>query len=149
MKCTIFSLLPVLTLVALGWAQEPPPKPEHPPCHEMMMDKFEKLDLSAEQAEQIESIKNETKRAIIPVKAEIELKEIDLQNEMKKDNLDRAKIMKITKEINALELKIKETHIDEKLKVHSVLTPEQIEKLRTWRHIHKNIIAPKHKCDKE
>lgn len=96
--------------------------------------KLEMLDLSAEQKEHIKAIKTETQKKIIPVKADIELKQIDLRNEMSADNPNRDRIMKITKEISDLELKIKQTKIDQKLKAHALLTAEQREQMKKMHH---------------
>lgn len=95
---------------------------------------LEMLDLSAEQKEDMKALKTETQKKIIPIKADIELKQIDLHNEMSADNPNRDKIMKITKEISDLELKIKQTKIDQKLKVHALLTPEQREQMKKMHH---------------
>ena len=42
--------------------------------------------------------------------------------------------MKITKEISNLELKMKQTKIDQKLKVHALLTAEQREQMKKMHH---------------
>lgn len=101
--------------------------PKHGMGHKM---KLEMLDLSNEQREGLEASLVQTKKKIIPLKAEIELKRVDLESAMKADKPDRSTIMKLTKEISDLELKIKQARIDQMLKVHSILTPEQREQLK-------------------
>ena len=83
------------------------------------------LDLTDEQREEIHSVKTEARKKIIPLRAEIELKELELRNEMATDSPNRNTIMKLAKDINDVELQIKQTKLDEKLKLHSILTPEQ------------------------
>ena len=139
MKQLIFCMVVVGLTAIAGFAQEPPPPPDVPPAPEMErgMDvekEFghmgEMADLTAEQKEAMEAARIEAQKTIIPIKAEIELKQIDLRTEMKNDKPDRAKIMKIAKEISDLEWKIRQADIDQKLKVHSILTPEQREKMK-------------------
>ncbi len=95
---------------------------------------LEMLDLSAEQHDEIKAIKTETQKKIIPVKADIELKQIDLRNAMDVDDPNRNKIMQLTKEISDLKLKIKQTKIDQKLRIHAMLTPEQREQMKSMHH---------------
>jgi Spy/CpxP family protein refolding chaperone len=134
----------ILGLTAItGFAQEPPPPPDVPPAPGMergmdvekeFVHMCEAIDLTGEQKDAMEAARIEAQKTIIPIKAEIELKQIDLRTEMKKDKPDRAKVMKIAREISDLEWKIKQADIDQKLKVHSVLTPEQREKMKGAHH---------------
>ncbi len=146
MKQLILCMAVIGLTATLGFAQEPPP-----PGLERGMDvekeivgMCEMADLTAEQKEDMEAARIEAQKTIIPIKAEIELKQIDLRTEMKKDKPDRAKIMKIAKEISDLEWKIKQADIDKKLKVHAILTPEQREKMKGP---HRKIIINREKRD--
>ncbi|MEO0129608.1 MAG: periplasmic heavy metal sensor, partial [candidate division WOR-3 bacterium] len=85
---------------------------------------------SPEQKAKIEEVRIETRKDIIPIKSQIELKQIDLHKEMKADNPNKDKILKLSQEIHNLEWQIKKLHIEEKLKIHSLLTPEQRAKLK-------------------
>ncbi|HEX7320675.1 MAG TPA: periplasmic heavy metal sensor [bacterium] len=153
MRQLIFCMV-VMSLTAIaGFAQEPPPPPDMPPppgvergmgVEKELMRMCETLDLTAEQKESMEAAQVEAQKAIIPIKAEIELKQIDFRTEMKKDNPDRAKVMKIAKEINDLEWKIKQTDIDKKLGIHSILTPEQREKMK---NSHRKMIINREKFE--
>jgi len=146
----LFLIIAFLSLVATGYAQEGDPlKPPEPPCcpkMQMMMDKLEMLGLNPEQLKQIEAVRMAMRKDIIPLKAELEMKQIDLETEMKAEKPERDKIMKLLKEISDLELKIKQINIDEKLKIHSILTPEQREKMRM--PMHKFMMKCKEKCEK-
>lgn len=137
MKPLTLGLLSIFLIVSTGVAQECiNPKSEdcpHEPRFEMMR-KFEMLDLTEEQREEIEDAEIGARKKIIPLKAEIELKMIDLENEMRADELNRTKIMKITEDISDLRLKIQQTKIDQRLKIHSILTPEQREQLQRPMH---------------
>jgi len=95
---------------------------------------FESLGLTAEQKTQIDEIEIATQKAIIPVKAEMELKRIDLEKEMKLDKPNRDRVMKMVKDIHALELQVKQAMIDQQLNIHGILTPEQRAKMRESMH---------------
>jgi len=140
MKPFTLGLLSIFMIVSTGVAQKciNPMSESYPrePRFEMAK-KFEMLDLTKEQREEIENARVEMRKKIIPLRAEIELKQIDLENEMRADEPNRTKIMKITEEISNLKLKIQQTRIDQMLKTHSILTPDQREQLQ--RPIHKII----------
>ena len=131
--------LAILVLASFGYSQHSCPgmqmmQMDNPQgmMHEKMMS-----NLSAEQKTQMNTIMDETQKKIIPLKAEIEVKNIDLKNEMMQDKPNRDKIMKIVKDINDLELKIKQADIDGKLRTHALLTPEQREQMMSIMQMHK------------
>ncbi len=142
MKRVIPMALAAIALISVAYAQgqylmqgqheEGMGSPRMKEMHSGMM--LEKLDLSEKQKEDIEALQTETQKKIIPIQADIKLKEIDLDNEMNADAPNRDKIMKLTEEISDLELKIKQTRIDQKLKVHALLTPEQREQMKKMHH---------------
>lgn len=121
----IISLLMILSAVYAQHA-ETPGKQECQHKQEIgEMRRLEMLDLTDEQQEMIHSVKIETRKQIIPLRAEIELKELELRNEMVTDSPNRNTIMKLAEDISDIELQIKQTKLDERLKLHSILTPEQ------------------------
>ncbi|MEO0142677.1 MAG: periplasmic heavy metal sensor [candidate division WOR-3 bacterium] len=138
MKAKVLLLSLFLILMGLSYGQ-PPEMEENPP-----EDFLQKLNLSPEQRTKIEDIKTETRKIVIPLRSQIELSEIELQQEFKKEKPDRDKIMKTAKKIHELKWQIEEANIDERLKIHSILTPEQIEKLKNERFLNRNLIAPRH-----
>ena len=118
MKAIFLGLLSFFVIISTGYAQECETEilVERPGMHKLHLEKrFELLDLSIEQREKVDAIKDETKKKIIPLRAEIALKRIDLENEMEEAEPNRSRLMKLTKEISDLQLKIKQTKIDEKL----------------------------------
>ncbi len=137
MKVFILSL--AMLLMGLGFGPPPEMERENPP-----EEPLERLNLTPGQRAKIEDIRAEIGKIVIPLKAQIELSEIELQQEFKKEKPDRDKIMKIAKKIHELKWQIEEANIDERLKIHSILTPEQIEKLKTERFLHRNLITPRH-----
>ncbi|MGB7055497.1 MAG: periplasmic heavy metal sensor [bacterium] len=99
--------------------------------HALMM-----LELSEEQMQEIEKMKMAAEKNIISVKADIDIKKLDLEKEMTAESPNRDEVMKLVKDIHALELKIKQTRIDQHLQMHALLTPEQRAQMK----------GPMHKC---
>ena len=137
MKRTLMVLSAALILITAAFSQGPqPPDRLGRPAFNRMPErgeirmKLENLDLSQEQRDKIESAALDVRKKIIPIRAEIELRQVDLQAAMRSDKPDEQKILALSREINDLEYKIKEQRIKERLLVHSILTPEQREKLR-------------------
>jgi Spy/CpxP family protein refolding chaperone len=87
------------------------------------------LNLSNQQKNQIGATITETKLAIKPVKTDIKLKRVQLDNEMRTEQPDQAKIMGLTKKISDLQLAIRQVKVDGKSKILSALTPIQKEQL--------------------
>lgn len=97
--------------------------------HALMM-----LDLSEAQTEQIEQIEMKAEKNMIAVRADIDIKTLDLEKEMMEENPNRAKIMQIVKDIHGLELKIKQAWVDQHLQIHALLTPEQRAQMKGAMH---------------
>ena len=145
MKRNLLVLIGLMIITSYGFAQkfdhpgQSGREDRHQPGHMM---KLEMLDLSPEQREEIENSRYEVEKKVIPLRAEIQLKHLDTQKEMKADIPNRSKLMTITKEMSDLQLKIKQLMLDQKLKIHSILTPEQREQLKKpmGKRIEKKII---------
>lgn len=60
-----------------------------------------------------------------PIKAELKIKEIELQMLWQEDNLDAEKILAKVKEISNLKASLEEKMVNQKLSMHKILTPEQ------------------------
>jgi len=126
----IFSTLILLTL-AFSQGHRPPP-PGGPPSNpgRGLREKIKLLDLTAEQRESMETMRVELQKKIIPIRAQIELKQIDMRTAMKADKPSEAAILKLAREIHNLEFQIKELEIHQKLAFQLLLTSEQREKMR-------------------
>ncbi len=135
MKRTLIALSCLAILVSLGFSQNPaPPGPPDPAGHRPWPARFERgdlrhklaaLDLSNDQKDKIEALNVEARKKIIPIRAEIELRQVDLRSAMKAESPDEQKILNLNRQIHDLELKIKEIRIKEMLAVRGILTPEQ------------------------
>lgn len=140
MKRTLMILTAAAIMVTALFGQDPrPPQPlDRPgrPGFNRMSErgdtrmKLERLDLTQEQRDKIEASALDVRKKIIPIRAEIELRQLDLRTAMDSDKPDEQKILTLSREIHDLEFKIKELRIKERLLVHSILTPQQRDKLR-------------------
>jgi len=149
MKRNLLVLIGLMIITSYGFAQkfDDPGQGGHEAKHQPgQMMKLEMLDLSPEQREEIENSRYEVEKKVIPLRAEIQLKHLDMQKEMKADNPNRSKLMTTIKQMSDLQLKTKQLMLDQKLKIHSILTPEQREQLKKPMHktIEKKMIKKMH-----
>jgi len=123
MPISIFVL--VLVIFSVGLAQQQGhmmgdcPK-EGKGKHGKMM-----LNLSAEQQKEMTKLKKDLLRETDPIKTEMKIKKMDLQELWQEENLDAKKILAKTKEISALKAKLQEKMVGHRLAIHQLLTPEQ------------------------
>lgn len=89
------------------------------------------LGLTAQQKAQVDRIADDMRRANIKTRAEIQLVQVDLHNELMKDEPDVKKAMAMIDKIAAGEVAMKKAHINALLSIKKVLTKEQRAKLGT------------------
>jgi len=131
LPAAIFSMLIICTLAFSQGSRPPEARPDQPPRPRAeLREKLQLLDLTAEQRESMETMRVELQKKIIPIRAQIELKQLDMRTAMKADKPNEAAILKIAREIHDLEFQIKELEIKQKLSFQALLTPEQREKMR-------------------
>jgi Spy/CpxP family protein refolding chaperone len=99
-------------LLRRGQGQPPGPGHEH-------------LQLSPEQKEKIQAIRNKYSGLLDDVVIEIRKARLEMVTEMKKDNPDRAQIETKLKKVMTLQEKRHQIILDEYFEIRSVLTPEQ------------------------
>jgi|GEM_PF-1173453 Spy/CpxP family protein refolding chaperone len=87
------------------------------------------LKLTDEQLNKLHSIKDSGKREVFKSHNEMMLTVWDIQDEIKKDNPDKAKLYAFSDKIAEEQKKIARLRIDQMLSVKAVLTPEQFSKL--------------------
>lgn len=97
----------------------------------------EELNLTKEQTDKIKKIRSAAKKQNIPLKSDIELKEIELRDLMDNDNPDKAAVAAKIKEIDALRTQIKINRMNARIDCHNILTKEQKEKMEQWRGQHR------------
>lgn len=144
MERKITIMIGILMIMSFGFAQESHCLGQ---CHDKAMHdkeplmKMQMLDLTAEQRAEIEASKYEIEKKTIQLRSDIELKQLDFRKEMNMDNPNRNKLMNLTKDISELQLKLKQLMLDHKLRVHSILTPEQRKQMK--QHLPQQIIEKK------
>ncbi|MCB0834085.1 MAG: Spy/CpxP family protein refolding chaperone [Bacteroidetes bacterium] len=109
----------------------------------------DELKLTPEQKDKIEAIHTSAKKTAIPLKADLDLKRIELRELMRVDNPDKAKITAKVREMESLHTQLKLNRINTQLDVRTVLTKEQREKMKEMRfngkrHIRKFIHGPEY-----
>jgi len=120
----------VIGLVALfalpGWAGLFSPKENAtPPMHNLIKE----LNLSKDQVAQCEMHRTSMEKEQIQLRAKLQSLHLDLKTELRKETVDEAKISGIIAEIGKLNGDILRNHVSNLLKLKSVLTSEQKEKL--------------------
>jgi len=156
-RINIFSLvitlvtLSVFCISSLGWAQ-PQPKDTNPPQqlmaqapqrgersgpspgrdqegYEGIRINWKELGLSEEQKEQMLQKRREFQINTAGIREELKFAQQDLQAELKKDPVDRAKIDSVLSDISTLKQRMSEAAVQNLLAIKSILTQEQLEKL--------------------
>jgi Spy/CpxP family protein refolding chaperone len=102
------------------------------------------LGLNEEQRAQMKALREEGKAKMESVRAEMKAKRQALQAELDGPNPDRGKAESIAKEILVIEEQMTKDHIDRVLKVRSILTPEQYQRLRELREKKRSEMKEKH-----
>ena len=90
--------------------------------------------LSKEQAQQLKSLKVDHAKQIIPLKAEMKVKRLELNQLWRADELDEGAIVAKSDEILAIGTKIRQSMTRHKLDAAKLLTKEQREMLMKARH---------------
>ncbi len=99
--------------------------------------RLEALDLTEEQQEQIESLNLDLQKELISMRADLELKNVELRALLNEDVLNENAIISKIEEIGELETKIEITNVKNQLAIRDLLTPEQLDELgngiyRNW-----------------
>ena len=90
----------------------------------------EALGLTGDQVKKIKTLKNETKKATIQLKADIDIAEIDLKSAKYADPVDMKKVSKMMKGIASKQADIRIAWQQFKVDSKAVLTDEQKKKLK-------------------
>jgi len=89
----------------------------------------EKLKLNDDQIKQLNELKDASKRDLFKARNDIMTTVWDIQDEMKKDAPDRARLYKLSDKIADNEKQLSRIRIDQTLKIKEILTKEQYTKL--------------------
>lgn len=91
------------------------------------------LELSAEQRARMENLKLAQAKQMAQLRADLKVARLDLRAAMRKDEPDAAAVKTSVAAVNSARSLILESRINHRLKVNSVLTPEQRTRLREMR----------------
>ena len=96
---------------------------------------MKKLGLDSKQIKKIDDLTYRADREKLDIRHEIEKNRLDLEQLMSADKPNEAAIFSKLEKISALELKLKKNRIGLMLKVKTILTPEQWEKLQEFQAV--------------
>lgn len=86
------------------------------------------LDLSEDQQNQIDDLRLQLQKELLPLKSEIEKLRNEMKLEMTAEKFNESKVKKLNDEISNLQKEIKLKHLLNKRAVRDLLTPEQRKK---------------------
>ena len=93
----------------------------------------DELKLTKEQMDKIKKIRNTARKQNIPIKSDIQLKQIELKELMDSDSPDKNAIAAKVKDIDALRTQVKLNRINARIDCRNTLTKEQREKMEQMR----------------
>ena len=90
------------------------------------------LGLTDEQVGRLHKIGVDAEKASVQTRADMELRHIELRELLRADNPDHDAIMQKLDEVNALRGKMEKQRVETMLSARSVLTPDQLKKVKTF-----------------
>jgi Spy/CpxP family protein refolding chaperone len=127
-----FSAVLILTgSAALASAQQPGPMVRGgvPPFARIK----EAIGLSDAQLDQLARLVSDQRKLMIRTRADMQVKQLELQDLMLATTLDETSVAAKAKEVSDLEASTLKARVSAHLALRKVLTPEQVQKLRTLR----------------
>lgn len=111
-------------------------KREHRNGKEFRMEMKEKLNLTEEQENRIESLRLSHEEAMIKLRADLELKELEMRKIKSTDKLSRSEMIQITKEISAIKDEMALARVNHQMDVYDNLDVNQ---RKIWLETHDQI----------
>ncbi len=90
------------------------------------------LGLTDEQVGRLHKIGVDAEKASVQTRADMQLRHIELRELLRADSPDHDAIMQKIDEVNALQGKMQKQRVETMLSARSVLTPEQLKKVKTF-----------------
>ena len=103
------------------------------------------LNLTPEQESKLQAMRDSSKREMLALRTELKTTVWDIQDEFKKDTVDKAKIDKLTDKMAEIEKKLIKARTAHMFQVKEILTPEQFKKMITMLEKHKGKMQKKFK----
>jgi|SaaInl8_200m_RNA_FD_contig_21_691924_length_661_multi_14_in_0_out_0_1 Spy/CpxP family protein refolding chaperone len=97
--------------------------------HHFAGPRFEALDLTQDQKDQLRSLRSEGQKQMIKLKADMQLAHLELKDLMQQRSPDQKKVDRVVDKMNAAHAKMTSSRVKQQLAVHKVLTEEQLQKL--------------------
>lgn len=94
---------------------------------------FEDLNLDAGQKEALRRHRAEIKRRMTELKGRLEVKRVEMENELEKPEPDKDRLYRLVDEIAAIQKEKLALRVEAALALKGILTPEQFEKFRAKR----------------
>jgi len=92
-----------------------------------------KIGLTDNQRDQVKGLFREMERKRIELRAQLQLKELELREAMEGPKVDEGRVRKLVGEIGSIRTDLHLSKVNQELGLRKILTPEQQEKLRDLR----------------
>lgn len=122
----VLMMVGVMAVPAVALAQGAPGRGGHGPGR---MDYVGELNLTKEQLAQVKDLQRESRKKAVEIKGKIQVKRIDFDAEIQKDNPDQKLLEKLIDELTALHSQQYRAKLESRVKMMTLLTPEQKQKL--------------------
>jgi Spy/CpxP family protein refolding chaperone len=93
-------------------------------------------ELTSEQKDQIAEIRADHKKQLIPFRADLQLRRVEFR-ELMRNEASQSELNRLIDEMGKIKTEMKKIRLDQKLKIHDVLTDEQKEFFKENRGMHK------------
>jgi Spy/CpxP family protein refolding chaperone len=97
--------------------------------HHFAGPRFEELDLTQEQKDQLKSLRTETQKKMIQLKADMQIAHVELKELLIQKNPNQDTVDKVVSRLSSAQAKMTESRVRQKLAVNKILTEEQFQKL--------------------
>lgn len=122
----VLTVVAVMALPVVAFAQGGPGKGGRGPGK---MDYINELNLSKEQLAQVRDLQRESRKKVVEIKSKTQLKKIDFDEEIQKEKPDQKLLEKLVDDLTALHAQQYKAMLESRVKMMSLLTPEQRQKL--------------------
>lgn len=102
------------------------------PAHMLLRFKDE-IGLTEDQVNKIETMQEQFSEYAIKQKADLKIKEMKFHSYLKEDKIDRKKMEKMIRDITSMKTDMQINHMNYLLDLKELLTPEQLQKIETFR----------------
>jgi Spy/CpxP family protein refolding chaperone len=146
-KVSIFVIVMIIVFVPFFMFAENPNEPDDEMGPGMAISGIfrfiNELNLTAEQEQKLQTMRDSSKRELFSMRNELKTAVWDIQDEFKKDTVDKNKINALTDKMADIEKQIIKIRTEHMFKLKEILTPEQFKKLIMLLEKHKASMGKK------